>query len=251
MMLRDNGPDASTPTILNHDTLDLMENIRNRNPALAEGKFDLILTNPPLGQSITRRTHGDAAVDQFDIARNGRNRRPTSVQTEAAFLDRVHTFLKPGTARASVLVPDGLLSNTSMQPARDWILGHFQLLAVISLPQHALNHQGSGAKTSFIFLRKLAQNETVPDDTPVFMAMPESIGYDAAGRLTWDRVETESETPGYERTVLQQCDLFHQRSRYHIHHEHSPAAGVQQVLTNSGLLAEWKKFKKNPGSFLT
>jgi type I restriction enzyme M protein len=35
-----------------------------------------------------------------------------------------------------------------------------------------------------LFLRKLDGDEVVADDTPIFMALAEKIGYDATGRTT-------------------------------------------------------------------
>jgi type I restriction enzyme M protein len=55
---------------------------------------------------------------------------------------------------------------------------------VVSLPQFAFAHYGAGVKASLLFLRKLDGDEVVGDDTPIFMALAEKIGYDATGRTT-------------------------------------------------------------------
>jgi len=65
---------------------------------------------------------------------------------------------------------------------RDFILERFQLMAVVSLPQTAFAHFGAGVKASILFLRKRALDEEPRDDERIFMAAPESIGYDATGR---------------------------------------------------------------------
>jgi type I restriction enzyme M protein len=69
-----------------------------------------------------------------------------------------------------------------MQYVRDYILEKYQLLAVVSLPQTAFAHFGAGVKASVIFVRKRGEGETPSDDEAIFMAAPEEIGYDAAGR---------------------------------------------------------------------
>ena len=249
MMLHDTGPDAAMPTIINNDALRLMADIRDHDARFRNDSFDVVITNPPFGNPITRETHGDAYVDQYSIARQGTKRAPASIRTEVAFLERVHDFLKAGTGRAAILVPDGLLSNKSTQPARDWLLNHFQLQAVISLPAHALNHQRSGAKTSFLFLRKLHEGETVPDESPILMAMVETVGYAAAGRPAWDNVHVETETPGYERRERQACDLFEQRTRYHWKNQKGWTPTDTRLIPGTGLVGQWETFQTDPRKF--
>jgi type I restriction enzyme M protein len=81
---------------------------------------------------------------------------------------------------------------------RDWLLEHYQLNAVVSLPQAAFAHYGAGVKASIIFLRKRAAYERPRDDESIFMAAPEQIGYDATGR------ECENQLP----EVVQQYHKF-------------------------------------------
>ena len=80
------------------------------------------------------------------------------------------------------MLPDGLLTNASLQEVRDWILGRFKVLAVVSLPQFAFAHFGAGVKSSVIFLEKRRLNTSASDEEAIFMAMAENIGYDATGR---------------------------------------------------------------------
>ena len=81
-------------------------------------------------------------------------------------------------------MPDGILTNSSMQYVRDFILEKFQLLAVVSLPQYAFAHFGAGVKASVIFVRKRSEDEKPNPDEAIFMAAPEWIGYDATGHET-------------------------------------------------------------------
>ena len=105
-------------------------------------------------------------------------------KTEILFLERIWQFLKPGTGRAAIVLPDGILTNASLQYVRDFLLAKYQILAVVSFPQFAFAHFGAGVKSSIIFVRKRGVNEKPSDDEAIFMAAPETIGYDATGRET-------------------------------------------------------------------
>ena len=59
----------------------------------------------------------------------------------------------------------------------------------MSLPQCAFAHFGAGVKASVIFVRKRANNEVADNEEAIFMAAPELIGYDAAGRKTESQLD--------------------------------------------------------------
>ena len=115
-------------------------------------------------------------------------------------------LLKPG-GQAAVVLPDGLLTNASLQGVRDWILERFKMLAVISLPQFAFAHFGAGVKSSVVFLEKRQPIKPGSDEEAIFMAIAENIGYDATGRTTY-QAEVVEEIPNRKRTERQRCDLF-------------------------------------------
>ena len=211
MIIHDDGH----TNIVGHDALDFSESIRGKHSGVTPGKFDLILTNPPFGAVIRRTEKGDGYLEQFDLRRYvSKNypsaKTPASIKTEILFLERVHSFLKPGIGRAAVVLPDGILTNSSLQGVRQWLLDHFQLLAVVSLPQFAFSHYDAGVKASIVFLRRLANGETVSDDEAIFMALADNIGYDATGKKTFV-VTIEREEPGREKVELHRCDLFDYR----------------------------------------
>ena len=114
-----------------------------------------------------------------------------------AFVNRCLEFLAPG-GRLGIVLPDGVLANSSMQFVRDWILRWARLKAVISLPQETFAPYGAGVKTSVMFLQKrekplpaakqaIAQldllaaaeeaQETAEEDYDVYMARIDNIGY--------------------------------------------------------------------------
>lgn len=287
MIIHDDGH----TNIVGHDALDFFERpkdsegkpkgekrpyLYDTNKALREERFDLVLTNPPFGSVVKRAEKGEGYLEQFDLrnyigkgiagtepdestqgeadAKRGAKavKDRASIKTEILFLERVHSFLKPGTGRVAIVLPDGILTNSSLQGVRDWLLAHFQLLAVVSLPQFAFAHYDAGVKASIVFLRRLKDNETVRDDAPIFMALAENIGYDATGRKTFV-VTREKEVPGEEKVELQSCDLFD----FRVYYEWSTANPKKpewserhrEIIPNTGLVAQWRAFEKDPKPF--
>jgi type I restriction enzyme M protein len=180
MILHDDGHS----NVIGADALDRMQRINEVNRGFAKDKFDLILTNPPFGAQVKATEHpylGDYELGRKTDAK-GKTKPRKNQKTEILFLERIWHFLKPGTGRAAVVLPDGILTNSSLQEVRDFLVRCFQLLAVVSLPQTAFAHYGAGVKASVVFLRKRNEGETPDDGEAVFMAAPEFIGYDATGR---------------------------------------------------------------------
>ena len=272
MIIHDDGH----TNIVGHDALDFLRNLEFKHDGLSEGRFDLILTNPPFGATIRRTEKGDGYLEQFELmnylgknnplreemsgegdggakqgARAVNNR--ASIRTEIAFLERIHSFLKPGTGRAAVVLPDGILTNSSLQGVRDWLLARFQLLAVVSLPQFAFQHYDAGVKTSIVFLRRLRNGETVPDDAPIFMALTENIGYDATGNKEFKKIIVESEESGKEKVEIQSCDLFDYRvySEWSVANPRKPdwSERRREVIPGTGLVGQWREFQRDPRPF--
>jgi type I restriction enzyme M protein len=182
MILHDDGHS----NIVCADALEPIERLREQNKGLDRERFDLVLTNPPFGANVLANERPYLAT--FDLGHTDSDRSRAKLRkgqkTEVLFLERVWDFLKPGTGRAGVVVPDGVLTNGSLQYVRDFIFDRFQVLAVVSLPQTAFSHYGAGVKASVIFLRRYARHEKPDETAEVFMATPRHIGYDAQGRAT-------------------------------------------------------------------
>ena len=79
--------------------------------------------------------------------------------TEVLFIEQDYKFLKEGGYLAIVL-PDGILTNSSMQYVRTQIEDWFRIVAVVSMPQTAFAANGAGVKSSVLFLRKWKKEET-------------------------------------------------------------------------------------------
>lgn len=272
MIIHDDGH----TNIVGSDALDFLVNISAKKQELRPGKFDLILTNPPFGSVVKRTEKNEGYLEQFDL-RNYINKSSTdanaddssqsetdakrgakavkersSIKTEILFIERVHSYLKVGTGRAAIILPDGILTNSALQGVRDWILEHFQLLAVVSLPQFAFAHYDAGVKASLVFLRRLRENEVVANDTPIFMALAENIGYDATGRKTFT-VTTESEEAGQEKVEIYRSDLFDYRVYFDWNSSNpkkpSWTERKREIIPDTGLVAQWRLFEKDPKPF--
>lgn len=158
--------------------------LRELNESLEFGTFDLVLTNPPFGAKLRLEERPFLAGFQLGntYSKTGRAKPRKSQASEIIFIERVFDFLKPGSGRAAVVLPDGILTNSRTKYVREFILDRFQVLAVVSLPAAAFAHYGAGVKASIVFLRRLGDGENPPLDADVFMAEAALVGYDATGR---------------------------------------------------------------------
>ena len=283
MIVHDDGH----TNIIGNDALEPLVAMARKNTAFAaivgvdvetgqrdESKgYTKIPTNPPFGAVITSALH--SYLNSYDLSRyvakgGGKNeddaeddsadftagkkaiRQRASVKTEVVYCERIWQLLKPG-GQAAVVLPDGLLTNASLQGVRDWILERFKLLAVVSLPQFAFAHFGAGVKSSVVFLEKRQPNISTSDDEAIFMAIAENIGYDAKGSTTY-RIEVVEETEGKTQTVHQNCDLFNWKVTF----DWVPGEGSKSghwserhrhVIPGSGLLGQYAVFKRDPEPF--
>lgn len=176
------------------------------------GGLTMILTNPPFGSKVTNgRTLEDLAARDGVTRKNGSVVR--SIPQEVAFVNRCLEFLVPG-GKLGIVLPDGVLANSSMQDVRDWILRWARLKAIVSLPQETFAPYGAGVKTSVVFLEKRAralpreskQPTLFPEDVEseedyqVYMARIDNIGYDANGRLSVSEEEAH-QPPELRETI--------------------------------------------------
>jgi type I restriction enzyme M protein len=169
MIIHDDGH----TNVISTDSLTPFNEISQIHKGFKKDSFDLILTNPPFGATI-KSTEKDY-LENYKLGKDKDNQK-----TEILFIERCWEFLKPS-GRMAIVLPDGILTNSSLQYVRDFIMDKMQILAVISLPQIAFAHFGAGVKSSLVFVRKKRGDENLKD-YPIFMALAEHIGYDATGR---------------------------------------------------------------------
>ncbi len=169
MIIHDDGH----TNIINTDSLRPIKEINNIHRGFNKEKFDIVLTNPPFGATV-KATEKDY-LEKYELGKGKKNQK-----TEILFIERCLDFLKPN-GRMGIVLPDGILTNSSLQYVRDFLMEKSQILAIISLPQFTFSHYGAGVKSSLVFVRKKKPNENL-GNYPIFMAIAEHIGYDATGR---------------------------------------------------------------------
>jgi type I restriction enzyme M protein len=139
---------------------------RTNNQGFKYGTFDFIITNPPFGSTIRQTEQAYLKTYQLGkkeedwlavVARQQDTRDGQS--TEVLFIEQDYKFLKEGGYLAIVL-PDGILTNSSMQYVRTQIEDWFRIVAVISMPQTAFAANGAGVKSSVLFLKKWTKEQT-------------------------------------------------------------------------------------------
>ena len=160
--------------IISTDALQDFKEIHHIHKGFKKDHFDIVLTNPPFGATI-KETEKDY-LGKYELGKNKKTQK-----TEILFIEKAIDFVKPSTGRIGIVLPDGILTNSSLQEVRDLIIARCRILSVVSLPPFAFSHYGAGVKASLVFLRKKGGDEKL-SNYPIFMAIAEHIGYDATGR---------------------------------------------------------------------
>lgn len=145
------------------------EELRNKskNKEFEYCTFDFIITNPPFG-SIIKQTE-KAYMHQYSLGKkeldwlstNGTTKETIrdSQSTEILFLEQCHKFLCEH-GYLAIVIPDGILTNSSLQYVRDNLEELYRIVAVVSMPQTAFTATGAGVKSSVLFLRKHKEKTT-------------------------------------------------------------------------------------------
>lgn len=168
---------------------------KTNNQGFKYGTFDFIITNPPFGSTVRQseqaylKTYqlGKKEEDWLAVATPPQNTRDGQ-STEVLFIEQDYKFLKEGGYLAIVL-PDGILTNSSMQYVRTQIEDWFRIVAVVSMPQTAFMANGAGVKSSVLFLKKWTKKESeqlVNTKKSIECRLLSDNGY-LAQRQTWDK----------------------------------------------------------------
>ena len=158
-----------------------------------EGRFDIILTNPPFGSNVEpsdkilaeqvalpdevereyTRIYGTpykeslarvrAAINKpiatlFELPKARSNGPLGKIKTELLFIERCLALLKPG-GRMGIVLPEGVFNNPSLAHVREFCEDRARVLAVISLPQETFYSSGASVKASLLFLGKFTEEE--------------------------------------------------------------------------------------------
>jgi type I restriction enzyme M protein len=160
-----------------------------------EGRFDIILTNPPFGANVEssdvvhesdvavgadaeKRYTDDygeiyaeslarlrAAVDKpiaslFELPKG----KESKTKTEILFIERCLSLLKPG-GQLGIVLPEGIFNNPSLAYVREFCENRAFIRAVISLPQETFFSSGAAVKASLLFVQKFTAKEQADFDT--------------------------------------------------------------------------------------
>lgn len=160
------------------------------------GSFDVVMTNPPFGSSIPITEKN--ILENFELAHSwepdgeGGFRNTgvlkSSVAPEILFVERCLKWIKPGTGRMGIVLPDGILGNPAAEYIRWWIMREAQVLASVDLPVEAFIAEANvNILTSLLFLRRKSEEEKRAEalggaeEYPVFMAVADKVGFDRRG----------------------------------------------------------------------
>jgi type I restriction enzyme M protein len=164
MIIHDDGH----TNVITNDGLKNNDKIQteNSNFNFQDGSFDLIMTNPPFGSSVKadevgyykeyelfEKNIGITELKDRIADDNNKNKWRASQSTEILFLERCYKYLREG-GYLAIVIPDGILTNSTSQYVRDWLNEKFRIIAVVSLPQHTFAHVKAGVKSSILFLKK-------------------------------------------------------------------------------------------------
>lgn len=174
------------------------------------GKVDLLFTNPPFGTKI--KIDSPPILEQYELGhawdydpdddwlgvREPRQLR-TSQPPEILFIERCVQFLKPGTGRMAIVLPDGILGAPGLGYVREWILTNTRILGSIDLhPDTFQPHNGT--QTSVLLLQRKTVEEIRLEDAAgkkadynAFMAIVDRIGHDKRGNVLYRRDEVGNE----------------------------------------------------------
>jgi len=168
------------------------------------GSMDVVFLNPWF--STQDKVTDSLILNRFELGnnwisdgeggfRNTGNLNTGGIPPEVLFVERALQWVKPGSGRVGILLPDGLLGNPGDEYIRWWILRHCEVMASVDLPiepfKVTVKEYGlTPALPSLLVLRRRSQqelNQTVHPDYKVFMAVVDRAGVDARGNTLFRR----------------------------------------------------------------
>ena len=164
------------------------------------GSMDFVMANPPFGTKI--KVEGQDILEQYDLAHawtkqgdsgSWKGRSGPPCRRRYSLSNAASSFLKPGTGKLGIVVPDGILGNPDYEYIRYWILANCQVLASVDLPVETFLPR-TGTQTSVLILRRKSEQEKLaeslsgePTEYRVFMAIAKKVGKDRRGNIIYRR----------------------------------------------------------------
>lgn len=130
-------------------------------------KFDAILTNPPFGSDLS----DIEALKDFQLGKDKPSRRRGIL-----FIERCWSLLKDQSV-VGIIIDEGVLNLSSTVDVRKFIIDHFDVLAIISLPETAFMPYAN-VNASILFLKKSFSHHRSKE---VFFGKADNIGRKSNG----------------------------------------------------------------------
>ncbi len=167
-----------------------------------EGRFDVILTNPPFGARVSKNlrvsssdmpdankietykdkypeyeekvvkplqewidytdSKGNKGKPILEIFDTGKKGRGL---TEVLFIERCLNLLKPG-GRMGIVLPEGILNDSQLEGVRDYVEGKAKIINITSVPQDIFVALGANPniKLSIVFFKKFTLEEKLQNE---------------------------------------------------------------------------------------
>lgn len=166
------------------------------------GQVDLLFTNPPFGSKIP--VTDTAILEKYDLGHVWSYKKGSdewlmsdaiqkSQPPEILFIERCVRFLKPGTGRAAIVLPDGILGSPGLGYVREWILRNARILASLDLHPDTFQPFVSIQTSVLVLERKSDEQVSLEraaremNDYQIFMAVANHIGHDKRGVKSYVR----------------------------------------------------------------
>lgn len=139
--------------------------------------YDVILTNPPFGVKEKRKDR----LENFYLSMGKKEE-----VLEIIFIEKIIRSLKKG-GIAAIVLPDGILTNSSDLMVRKFIQAQCDIIASIDLPENTFKSSGTGCDTSILFIRKKLDNS--PKKT--FLYHPKEVGFERKTKLAKEIIQND------------------------------------------------------------
>jgi type I restriction enzyme M protein len=160
-------------------------------------QFDTIITNPPFGSDFSEPN----ALSGYELGRDRQGRRRGIL-----FLERCYHLLK-SRGTLAIILDEGVLSHSSSEDVRSFILDRFNVLGIVGLPETAFMPYAN-VNASILLLEK-GKGRTGSRET--FFAKPENVGRKANGDD--DYIYTETGAPQLNSDFPLLLELYRSRQK--------------------------------------